>query len=574
MEWKKELKLFKSLKSLKEKMEARQRPIKDWLTKVRTRQLLLPRFQRFEAWEARTIADFLTSIVRELPVGSTLILGTSGENLPFICREITGAPSKGERANELLLDGQQRLTALWRVLTDDYQDKTYFVDIKNTETPEVITQTRWKKDNEKFPLWVDQPKNCWEKGLVPFKLLNPDDETIYKKWADTASEGDLALAREIEDVIAPVRNNVAFFNLPFLYLPSDTPKEVAIDVFVKLNTTLVRLTPFDIIVAQLEAATGQSLHDLVSTLDSSVPEIAYYVEPSNFVLAVEALLQDKAPNQKGYFSLDLEKLTTDWPKIVSGTKELTQFLKEERVFDKDRLPIESVLPSLAALWAVAPNRPDERGNTRILLRKYLWRSFFTERYDRAVPTAILQDYRSLKKILEKGAEENLVPCFDKNEYPLPTKEMLIQSRWPKYRDRLARAILLLSMRGAAEDIADGAPISRSKIKQREYHHLFPVAFLKEKTQDQNIYSALNCVLVTWRTNRKISAKEPVEYLLERCEASVLGKEEIERRLKTHFVDFDLLAEGNYNNFLDERARTCWEAATSLCKGNAWFPNNY
>jgi hypothetical protein len=30
-------------------MEARQRLVKDWLTKVRTRQILLPRFQRYEA---------------------------------------------------------------------------------------------------------------------------------------------------------------------------------------------------------------------------------------------------------------------------------------------------------------------------------------------------------------------------------------------------------------------------------------------------------------------------------------------------------------------------------------------
>ncbi len=59
---------------------------------------------------------------------------------------------------------------------------------------------------------------------------------------------------------------MASFNIPFLYLPSETPNDVAIEVFIKLNTTFVRLTPFDIIVAQLEVATGESLHDLVSSL--------------------------------------------------------------------------------------------------------------------------------------------------------------------------------------------------------------------------------------------------------------------------------------------------------------------
>lgn len=67
--------------------------------------------------------------------------------------------------------------------------------------------------------------------------------------------------------------------------------------------------------------------------------------------------------------------------------------------------------------------------------------------------------------------------------------------------------------------------------------------------------------------RKISAKEPVKYLLERCEASTLGKEEIRRRLKTHFVDFSLLSEGNYDKFLEERAKACESVIKTLCGGN-------
>jgi len=51
-------------------MEARNREIKNWFAKIRTRQLVLPRFQRFEAWGYREIADLLTSVIRDLPVGS------------------------------------------------------------------------------------------------------------------------------------------------------------------------------------------------------------------------------------------------------------------------------------------------------------------------------------------------------------------------------------------------------------------------------------------------------------------------------------------------------------------------
>lgn len=552
-------------------MEARQRLVKDWLTKVRTRQILLPRFQRYEAWGPNLIADFLTSMIRELPVGSALVLGVGGEELPFESREIIGAPTEGERVTELLLDGQQRLTALWRTLIDDYPDKTYLVSIEDDKNPEVRAISRWERKGKRFPLWVDQPRECWERQLIPLSLLNPDEEATYQAWADSASEGDPNLARYIDHVIAGLRSRIASFNLPFLFLSPETPKDVAIEVFVKLNTTFVRLTSFDIIVAQLEAATGEPLHDLVASLNSSVPEIAYYVEPSDLVLSVDALLQDKPPNQRGYFSLDLRRFVRDWPRIVKGTEECVRFLEAEKIVDSGRLPTESVLAPLIALWAEAPETPDVRGNTRILLRKYLWRAFFTERYDRAVPTAILQDYRVLKRVIQGKSRETDVPCLDQDQYPLPNREEIIQGRWPRYKDRLARALLLLSMRGEAEDIKDGAPLSVGNIQQRHYHHLFPIAWLRETAPDADPSRALNCILINRRTNAEIAAKEPVEYLLETCEASDLGETEIRRRLRTHLVDFDSLARGDYGEFLDERAKACESAIRSLCGGKAWIP---
>ena len=130
----------------------------------------------------------------------------------------------------------------------------------------------------------------------------------------------------------------------------------------------------------------------------------------------------------------------------------------------------------------------------------------------------------------------------------------------------------MSLRGGAEDIADGAVLSPGNIQGREYHHLYPADWLKDKGIDEeDADQALNCALITWRTNRKIAAKEPLKYLLERCEASTLGEPEIRRRLVTHFVDFDLLAEGEYHGFLEERARNLGLAVKDLCAGHPWKP---
>ena len=83
-------------------MEARNRNVREWLTRVKARQIHLPRFQRFEAWGQSLVADCLTNVIRHLPIGSALVLEV-GDSLPFISREIVTAPKQGDKINELLL---------------------------------------------------------------------------------------------------------------------------------------------------------------------------------------------------------------------------------------------------------------------------------------------------------------------------------------------------------------------------------------------------------------------------------------------------------------------------------------
>ena len=107
-------------------IEARNRLLPDWFTRIRTHQTVLPRFQRFEAWDCANVTQLFNTILRDLPVGAVLVLEI-GNVEPFISRTLKGAPTTGERVTEHLLDGQQRLTALWRGLHNNYDDRTYFV---------------------------------------------------------------------------------------------------------------------------------------------------------------------------------------------------------------------------------------------------------------------------------------------------------------------------------------------------------------------------------------------------------------------------------------------------------------
>jgi len=263
-------------------MEARNRSLPDWLTRIRTRQIQLPRFQRMEAWGHKQVSDLLRTVLRGLPAGALLTLEV-GDKIPFISRSMVGAPAHGERISELLLDGQQRLTALWRSLTDDYSDRTYFVQVPDGELVlddvEVVPQPRWLKNGQKFPVWADSQNECWERRLVPVRLLNPHEsvEPQISAWAEQAGNREPQVVIRIDRLIQRLRQRFIQFNLPFLALPVGTLPAVALDVFVKMNTSMVKLQAYDIIVAQTEEETGRSLHDLVQGIIHTSPELVAYV---------------------------------------------------------------------------------------------------------------------------------------------------------------------------------------------------------------------------------------------------------------------------------------------------------
>lgn len=259
-------------------MEARNRTLPDWLTRIRTRQIKLPRFQRFEAWTHYTVTALLNTVLQELPAGAVLVLEV-GDEEPFISRTVVGAPETGERVIEHLLDGQQRLTALWRSLTDNYPDRSYFVRLEpdeETGAPQYVTsRARWMKDGQKYPLKLNDPAELWKEKLVPVPLLRPDAEAeaAMTDWAMKAAGGDMNVVLQIIQRINGLRALFAKFNIPFLSLPATTPKETALNVFIQMNTSATPLSAYDIVVAQVEAGTEKSLHDLVGNLKASVLHI-------------------------------------------------------------------------------------------------------------------------------------------------------------------------------------------------------------------------------------------------------------------------------------------------------------
>ena len=551
-------------------MEARNRDLEKWFGLIESGKVRLPRFQRFEAWRYPAISSILESVLNGLPVGVALILEVEGEEV-FHSRPLKGVAGPFESCSEHLLDGQQRLTALWRALNDDYEDRAFLIE--ETEDGDIRVSPKWPRK------WMKDPAKCWERGFVPVHVACPgsDGEDRANAWTEKAAgkgpEG-FEKFKEITQVVNRYRHKVAKFNIPFLSLPSSTTGDTAINVFVKMNTNHVRLTAFDIVVAQFEARTGESLHERLEHIKAQVPRLATYRSNiENALLHVAALREEMPLRKSSFLGLDLKRLLDDFPQIEEGLNWAVGFLRQERIFDKRRLPTADVIPVLAALHPHLPKGPDELGNATGKVRAYLWRAFATNRYESGMNTGTLQDLKGMVEELKSG--QRTAHIFDEDRYPLPSTRELLRAGWPRTRTRLSRAVLGASLRQGALDLADGSWATAENLGGREYHHLFPEAYLKEHLPEGDsdlAQRALNCVLISWATNRRIGAKPPLVYLRERIDKSTLGEEEIRRRLESHLIPWEEFSSDSpdvpqaYRRFLEARAELMVKALHDLCNG--------
>lgn len=568
---------------MQQSSKAQDRTLGVWFQAIQQGQVKLPRFQRYEAWDRGRITSFLTTIINNLPVGVTLALDVAGDE-KFISRYIVSAdPAVQGTVTQHLLDGQQRLTAFWRAMHNNYEWEDYFIYLpsfdqqwNHSEQIEVYCQGRWtNKKESRRPVWADHPAKCLERGLFPIDLLCPGDKaTAVDEWIKTATlglkpskddpdafeklENYTAIKENLKQEINTLRERVTHFNLPYLSLPSNTPKDVALQVFINMNTNSKPLSLYDIIVAEVESVAGKSLHDLEEHLVSKCPKAARFGDVRNLILATSALLQEKVPNNKGMVEMDKQVLLDNWEKLEHGLERMANLLESQGVFDEARLPTSNVLAVVAAAYELVPEHGDFVAKAEKLLRAYLWSSFFTDRYENSAASRAYADFigvkdkhRGIKAFLSTPDFDDQalseVPVFNRKEHELADVDALMVAGWPKKVGIEARGILAVSNYFGAHDFADSKPASFDSIQKREYHHIFPDALLSEVGMES--FYALNCALITWKTNRIIGRKDPLDYLKERVQWA--DKLAVSNRLKTHLVSYDLLSKAHYQGLEDE-----------------------
>lgn len=588
-------------------MQASNRILEDWYGKIKRGEIKLPRFQRHEAWDVNRISSMMNTIIEELPLGITLVLEVTDKEV-FYSRYLESAPETRGRVLEQLLDGQQRLTAVWRVLHNNYDSQTYFVSVPSItrdgggegqkKTIRAVSRY-YRENNQKYPLWCDSPPDCIARGLIPTQLLRPEDiQDEIDEWIMEATEPDrpsdpekledfFNWRKSISDEIKDLRSTTKNYNLPYLSLPSNTPRKTALEVFINMNTNSQPLTTYDIIVAEVESEVGLPLHEKRDQLLETFTQIEHFDHPERLILNTSALLQDKIPSKRGAEEMDKIIMMDNWDIMADGLNRITSFLISEGVFDDKRLPTNVVLWVGAALYRFIPESGDERGWCEKILRKYIWRAFLTDRYESSAATHAYYDYLGLKKLflsrlgqIEDDYSEKGIPIFDELEHEIASENAISTAGWPTRATILGRGVLAITLKLGALDFATGERVTGQNIERRNYHHIYPDSLLKE-ADILNRSIAVNCAFIEDDTNRNIGRKDPLLYMKERYNWA--DESTVHYRLSSHLIPIKELANGgyemlgetdriekiirDYEAFVEARSRLLAVAARHLCEGN-------
>jgi len=91
--------------------------IEELISSIRRREIVVPEFQREFVWNKSRARELIYSLLNEYPVGGILIWKT--DEPPHLKGEEFKKGHEQNKVYQVLLDGQQRSTALYMLITGE-----------------------------------------------------------------------------------------------------------------------------------------------------------------------------------------------------------------------------------------------------------------------------------------------------------------------------------------------------------------------------------------------------------------------------------------------------------------------
>lgn len=546
----------------------------------------LPDIQRPFVWSNAKVRDLFDSMYRGFPVGYLLFW----ENAQVGGAKQIGTDTKRHAApSRLIVDGQQRLTALFavfrgrRVLDADYREREIEIAFRPRDGAFEVCDAAIRRD----PEWVSNVASLWANGSSSYQIVKKFLKTLGEK-APLSEEDEGTLSHNLDRLF-----DLQKYPFTALEIASSVDEEQVADIFVRINSEGVKLNQADFILTLLSVFWDEGRADLEAfcRLSRQAPSPNSRPSPFNHLIqpdpdqllrvsiavgfnrgrlkSVYQVLRGKDVDS-GEFSPDHREqqfaVLRDAQARVLNLTTWHQFLSSivgAGFRTGELVSSQNALLYAHAFYLIGRDRfrmPEHA--LQKLIGRWFFFSSLTGRYTSSPESIMDGDLNRLKEINDAAEFQAALDSLMNGELTsdfwainLPTALDSSSARNPELfayvaaQNRLG-APVLFSHKKVAE-LQD--PSLKTKKKALERHHLFPRAWLeREGVADlKQINQQANFALLEWPDNSDISDTPPSEYV------PILRKRigETEWRL---MHDLHALPEGwenmAYPTFLEERRK--------------------
>lgn len=508
--------------------------------RIREGDIKIPAFQRGFVWNQEQITELLDSIYRNYPIGS-ILLWSSQERLKA-SRNIGGLKLPEREPDypvNYVLDGQQRLSSIYAVfcVQREYEpaENEYAADPK-------VFEIAFRFDDESFI-----PRTAVEAGRAVIDLSHLlETEAFF-----TALEH---LSPENQKAAKLLHSRINNYEIPVVTISKRSKDEVGV-IFERINSTGTTLTTLDLLVAWTwseDFHLQEALNDLADTLDAK----GFGELPDKVILQCLGAILAEDSRTKTILALDADKVKAQFDTVGVAISSAIDFLTTEfKIQSIELLPhLQQIVP--LAYFYNAISTPT--GDQVTTLKKWFWKTAFSRRYAAQTDDKINADISFMKRLAT--GDSSGIGAYSSEI----TKEMLTKFRFTKSHP-YTRALLLLLAQKTPLNLTNGAVIdlgeALSGYNRKEYHHIFPRAFLKKRGfSTDKINTLCNFCFLPAGSNKKISQKQPSDYIF-KLVPEANRKQILESNIMP--LRMEVYSEDNYDDFISMRADLVGQLVDSL-----------
>ncbi len=470
---------------------------------------VLPEFQREYVWSKDQAKKLITSLTRGYPVGGLLFWKTDS---PPELKNITVLPEKLGTI-DVILDGQQRLTTLYMLITGKIPPFYKEEDILND--PRDLYFNIENGDFQYYQSSIMKKDPTW---MRVFDCFLRTDINIFK-IAETKTEDKekaFSLAQIYNDNLTKLRS-VLTIDLPIQTVPSHAVLDEAISIFDLVNSQGTKLTDAELALTHITGKWAQArrvMKEKIEDLNS-----AYFYYDLNFLTrALTGVVTGRALFESVH-TQPREKLELGWKKVSKILDYLASILPQHAfVNSTEDLSTTNVLIPLVVYLSLNKDRfPNENSLKHAIHWLYAAQSW--ARYSSQTDQKLESDLSFIAR--EENPWEALRNQIIDQRGRIEVKDSDLEGRWiqhPLYR----MTYIMVKAQGAI-DWFNGAPLTKFNGKKYSIHnhHIFPQAQLYKNGYDVDnlmhrsiINEIANRAFLTPDTNIEISDRLPEEYFPE------------------------------------------------------------